>query len=541
VFDVEKAKYLQSLYSVDLKATFAKLCEHSAVQIETSLSLKHTFLQFNMFRAVAGLIHTALRWDVLVAALGFFVVQIMKMAYNSKIHGLKVIPGPWISSSSSLWIRWQRWNGRLSFKADELLAKYGPIVRIGPNLVLLNDHKAVEQVFVRKDMDTSPKSIRALRVGGHDWTVTYPQHPIARQRRHPVMIATTTKNLKSWHQTFVTNIDAMVQDLGKSGGAGSEDIVHHLRICTLKNSQVIMGGSGVNLEPGNFPHVVGEYNFLVVWRLCLPGWVYGWLKFGPLSHPRFRIQSSDKLYDLGEEICRQAEATKDLDEVPSVYKLFTDQDVKYPTQPWTRSEVSAEMAGQVLAATETTSSALAFIFYELAKNQALLGKVHEELQTLDPHGELDSLKLLDACIKEGLRFRPPVALTGSRLAPKGGLNVLGYHLPQGTVITTQSLSMSRQRPDLFPDYDVYNPARWLDEKDAAEKRRLLVPFGVGARRCPGGNMALYQMRLILAATIRACSITVAPETTPQKMEPFEANGYRSRHDRCDLIFTPRNA
>jgi len=197
------------------------------------------------------------------------------------------------------------------------------------------------------------------------------------------------------------------------------------------------------------------------------------------------------------------------------------------------------MAGQILAATETTSSALAFIFYELAKNPGLVEEVYEELQTVEGYNNLDSLKLLDACVKEGLRFRPPVALTGSRLVPKGGLDILGYYIPEGTVVTTQSLSMSRQRPDLFPNCDVFDPMRWLDEDKAEERRHLLVPFGVGSRRCPGGNMAISQMRLILAAVIRSFKISVAPETTPKSMAPFEANGYRSRYDQCHLIFTPR--
>lgn len=467
--------------------------------------------------------------------------QVFKMIYNANVHLLRKIPGPWISSATSLWIRWQRWNGRLSFRADDLLYKYGPLVRISPSLVLINDAESVERIFTRKDLDTAPTSIRALRVGGHDWTVTYPQHHVARLRRHPVMLATTTKNLKYWHQTFVDNINAMVHKLRLSEGRRSEDIVYHLRICTLKNSLVIMGGSAIDLEPGDFPRVVGEYNFLVVWRLCLPGWLYGWLKVGPFPFPRFRIKSSNKLFDIGREICDQARihAQRVVDEVPSVYDLLNDPTAKYPTQTWDEDEMSAEMAGQLLAATETTSSALAFIFYEISRNQDLQQKVYEELLNLGPDGELDSLKLLDACIKEGLRFRPPVALTGSRLVPKGGLTVLGYYLPEGTVVTTQSLSMSRQRRDLFPDYDVFNPDRWLREDGAADMRKLLVPFGVGARRCPGGNMALYQMRLIIAATIRAFNITTASETTPEKMEPFEANGYRSRHDRCDLVFTPR--
>ncbi|KNG50506.1 cytochrome p450 monooxygenase [Stemphylium lycopersici] len=400
------------------------------------------------------------------------------MIYFANIHPLRKVPGPWMSSATSLWIRWQRWHGKLSLEADKLMTKYGPIVRISPNIVILNDPEAVEKIFVRKDLHTSPTSIRALRVGGHDWTVTYPQHDVARQRRHPVMIATTTKNLKLRHQIFVTNTEAMVRNLAKSDGANSEDIVHHLRVCTLKNSQVVMGGSMVDLDPEDFPRIVGEYNFLVVWRLCLPEWLFEWLQYSPFARSRFRVKSSDKLFDMGQEICRQAaEGQTTFEEDPSIHALFTDDQAKYPTQSWSGPELGAEMAGQVLAATETTSSALAFIYYELAKNQYLQRELYKEVIAHEGYEELDSLKLLDACIKEGLRFRPPVALTGSRMVPKEGLNVLGYFLPAGTVITTQSLSMSRQRPDLFPDFDSYNPHRWLDEDNSAEKRRLLVPFG----------------------------------------------------------------
>lgn len=289
-----------------------------------------------------------LGWGVVwTALLLLIVVQAARMIYRAHVHPLRSIPGPWISSATSAWIRWQRWNGRLSFEADKLMTKYGPIVRISPDLVILNDAEAVERIFVRKDLDTSPKSIRALRVGGHDWTVTYPQHPIARQRRHPVMISTTTKHLKLRHQAFVTHIENMVRDLANSDGEKSEDIVHHLRICTLKTSQLIMGGSIVDLDVTEFPHVVGEYNFLVVWRLCLPEWLFEWLQHGPFSHARFRVRSSDKLFQLGEELCRQAaKGEGTFEEDPSIYKLFTDPDAKYPTQAWTDPELGAEMAGQ---------------------------------------------------------------------------------------------------------------------------------------------------------------------------------------------------
>ncbi|KAH7319035.1 cytochrome P450, partial [Rhexocercosporidium sp. MPI-PUGE-AT-0058] len=174
--------------------------------------------------------------------------------------------------------------------------------------------------------------------------------------------------------------------------------------------------------------------------------------------------------------------------------------------------------------TETTSSALTFIFYELAKNQILMEELYQEIKGMDGYTNIESLKLLDACIKEGLRFRPPVAFTGSRLSPKGGVNVLGYYLPEGTVITTQSLSLSRQRPDLFPNPEIYDPKHWLEESRLDERRKMSAPFGVGSRRCPGGNMAICQMRLLIAAVVRDFYVLLAPETTPKTMEPFEANG-----------------
>ncbi|KAI9049673.1 hypothetical protein LZ554_005831 [Drepanopeziza brunnea f. sp. 'monogermtubi'] len=469
------------------------------------------------------------------------IVELAKMVYFTKFHTLKSIPGPWFPSASSLWLRWQRWHGKLSFTADDLLTRYGPIVRISPNMVLLNDSEALAQVFTRRDLATAPTAIRALRVGGHDWTVTYPEHEKARQRRNPVMTATNNKNLKYWQPLFESNIADMVKDLSASNGQKSEDIVHHLRINTLLNSQVVMGGSHVKLDPSGFPRAVGEYNFLVVWRLCLPEWLFSWLRLGPFELARFRVQSSDALFNLGEDLCLQAAKADptDRDEAPTVYDLFTRKNEKTGGVDWTHGEISAEMAGQVLAATETTSSALAFIFYELAKNQPLLEELYCEIKGMDGYTDIESLKLLDACIREGLRFRPPVAFTGSRLVPKGGLNILGYFIPEGTVVTTQSLSLSRQRPDLFPDYDSFDPKLWLDESQLDDRRKMSAPFGVGSRRCPGGNMAYCQMRLLIAAIVREFKVLVAPETTPATMEPFEANGFRSRHDACHLIFKPR--
>lgn len=481
--------------------------------------------------------------QVLTAAVAIvFALQASKIIYRLTFHGLAGIPGPWLPATTSLWIRWQRWHGRLSFEVDSLLSIYGPIVRIAPNIVLVNDVETVQTIFVRQDLHTAPKAIRALRIGGHDWTVTYPENTVAKERRRPVMMTSTTKSMRYWQPAFEENIAKMIETLGKDQGQTPQDIVEHLRIATLRNSQIVMGGSHADLEPGDFPRVVGEYNFLVVWRLCLPEWLFEWLRYSPFQNAAFRVRSSDALFDLGHKIVQVAESRekRNDDELPSTYHLLAESMSKGPFGK-DETELSAEMAGQILAATETTSSALAFIFYYLAQDPLVVETIYQELQTVQGYDELETLKMLNACITEGLRFRPPVALTGSRVAPKGGLHVLGHQIPEGTVVTTQSLSISRQRPDLFPNFDEFDPKRWLEDDPAVimERRRCLAPFGIGARRCPGNNMAIFQMRMLLAAIVRAFRLSVAPMTSPQSMAPFEANGFRSRHDQCYLNFTPR--
>lgn len=223
------------------------------------------------------------------------------------------------------------------------------------------------------------------------------------------------------------------------------------------------------LEPGDFLPIVGENNFLVVWRLCLTDWIFKWLKLSPLGHAKFRVKSRGLLFKLGESIASEAEKADpiDRDEVPTVYQLLMKKQGK--RIEWTLNEIRAEMASQVFAGKEANSSALSFIFYKRIKNSSLQESVQNELSTDVDKGNPGNLELLSACVTEGLRIRPPVTLTGGQLVPNGVINILGYYIPAGTVVTTQSLSMSWQRPDIFPRYNVFDPAWWLQEDQIAER------------------------------------------------------------------------
>ena len=99
---------------------------------------------------------------------------------------------------------------------------------------------------------------------------------------------------------------------------------------------------------------------------------------------------------------------------------------------------------------------------------------------------------------------------------------MGYALPPGTVIATQSWSMHRD-PAIFPSPNSFIPERWLQGPDATEKMaQYLMPFGTGSRQCGGMNLAYMMLRITLAALVRNFNITAPPETNEKSMEIKDA-------------------
>lgn len=101
------------------------------------------------------------------------------------------------------------------------------------------------------------------------------------------------------------------------------------------------------------------------------------------------------------------------------------------------------------------------------------------------------LPILRACIKECLRWRPPVPLGVPRLVTEDD-TYNGYFIPKGAVVHAIELSMSRN-PRLYVDADTYNPGRWLEPDSPCYQGPLTVHprllgfhgFGRGRRMCPG--------------------------------------------------------
>ncbi|KAF9014254.1 cytochrome P450 [Cyathus striatus] len=105
--------------------------------------------------------------------------------------------------------------------------------------------------------------------------------------------------------------------------------------------------------------------------------------------------------------------------------------------------------------------------------------------------DIDELPYVRAVILEALRLRP-VAPIGVPHATSGVVNYNNYLIPEGATLVMNIWGIFHDE-NLFPDADVYNPERFINNPDGAKVVEYL--FGAGRRVCPGNNFAKNSLHL----------------------------------------------
>jgi len=169
----------------------------------------------------------------------------------------------------------------------------------------------------------------------------------------------------------------------------------------------------------------------------------------------------------------------------------------------TDQQVLASCNSMVFAGSETTAISLSSVFYNLVKHPKAYKKLMEELDDAARTGaivekayrkvgwkESQTLPYLDAVIQESFRLHPAPGLILERILPPQGMDILGEHIPGGTIVGCNAWVVHR-RPEIFgEDVDVFRPERWLEASPAQlkEMKATMFQFGAGARTCIGKNI-----------------------------------------------------
>jgi len=161
----------------------------------------------------------------------------------------------------------------------------------------------------------------------------------------------------------------------------------------------------------------------------------------------------------------------------------------------------------LIAGHETTSGAMSFAMYYLAKHPAVLDLVRREVDemwgdTEDPEPTFDEVGRLTytrQVLNEALRLWPTAAAF-TRQAREDTL--LGGRIPlrAGQTLTVVAPMLHRQ-PVWGDNPELFDPSRFTPEAEAARSPHAFKPFGTGERACIGRQFALHEATMLLALLV----------------------------------------
>lgn len=194
---------------------------------------------------------------------------------------------------------------------------------------------------------------------------------------------------------------------------------------------------------------------------------------------------------------------------PSLMSFF--REARFPDgTALTEREVRDELFPLTTTGFETTGEALAWMLLQVARHpevaETLRAEVKGQLGGRIPQPyEVGRCIYAEMVVSETLRLYPPtwtyvrVPLAADRLPSGLGLQ------PSDLIFLCPYLM--HRHPAYFPDPTRFSPQRFAPQVDRRPLQFVYFPFGVGAHRCIGENLARLELLLALVLIIQRCHLT----------------------------------
>ena len=190
-------------------------------------------------------------------------------------------------------------------------------------------------------------------------------------------------------------------------------------------------------------------------------------------------------------------------------------------EPMGDAQLRDEVRTIFLAGHETTSNALTWTWYLLARNPDAATKLRAELDRvlggrLPTTDDIPQLPYTKMVVEESMRLLPPVwALSREAIADD---EVGGCRIPSGgTVVLSQFIT--HRHPDFWEEPESFDPERFTPERVKQRHRFTYFPFGGGPRICIGTNFAMLEAQLLLATIAQRYELDLVPGH-PVELEPL---------------------
>ena len=471
--------------------------------------------------SIGNVLYHSATYPVLTAVVGLTLYLISLAVYRLYLHPLARFPGPKIAALTVFYefyfdgIK----RGRYTFEIQRMHEKYGPIVRISPNELHVNEPSFIDELYAGSGKRRDKYPYFSAQFGIPDSVFGTPGHDLHRLRRGALNRFFSKSSVNKLEPVIHNAIEKLITQLQTHAGTGNPVAMNMAFSCVTTDvvteyafakSYNFLGSP--TFEP-NFHRAIIAGTDMGPWFKQFP-WLITLMNRLPQSLI-MRINPEAAIYvRFQEDIRHQIRLTqKDIalgktdsgSERTIFHELLTGD---LPEQEKKLERLWQE--GQIVigAGTETTAWALSVILFYVLDDYKILGKLRNELEAAIPDidervswNRLEQLPYLSGVICEGLRLSYGVSTRLQRINPVGPLilktevssgkdgtkrTIVEHEIPAGTPVG-MTATLIHIHPELFPDPDKFQPERWLDEQGRRHHHldKYVLSFSRGSRQCIG--------------------------------------------------------
>ncbi|KAK0641271.1 cytochrome P450-like protein [Cercophora newfieldiana] len=483
------------------------------------------------------------------------VLALAWLARNRYHNGLNRYPGPFLASLTDWWRFVDVYRRRPEQTHIALHKKYGPVVRLGPNVLSFSDPDALKTIyglnkgFIKSDFYVVQQSV----VKGHSLqslfsTTDNDFHMQFRRcvnsafamsalvQYEPFVDNTTKLFLKQTEKLYITDPEKcdFTRWLQFYAFDVIGEITYSKRHGFIEKNEDIDGIVAYLTKLFLYVAPIGQIPILD--RLILKNPIYLKLSqwgFIDATFPvaRFaRARMAERLDSDAAAAAAEKQPLLPTSEKPPVVKspdLLSKFLAAREARPdfMTDTLVQTMAVSMAFAGSETTAISLSAVFYFLLKNPAALAALRAEIDDAARQGrfsdyetglvtwhESQTLPYLDACVKEAFRLHPAPGLPMERIVPEGGLEIAGHKVPGGTIVGCSAWVVHMNKEIFGEDEEAFRPERWLVGKGEGEEQRVkvmngtMLQFGMGSRTCIGKNISLLEIYKLVPSMLRRFEI-----------------------------------
>ena len=413
----------------------------------------------------------------------------------------KLVRPPWF---------YKQWMlaGNPSFFFDRLVNDYGDFIHYRGlfSFYLVNHPSLVKRVLMDTHQSFDKNSIiynRFRNVFGNGLVVSEGEHwkrqrklmqpifgPITVKRFFSMMVDVTTETANRWESTCRN------QDIF--------DIAEEMKRLTLEIAGRALFRDGFEQQSSNisqWTQTINRYSAKPPLPIVRSFWFP--------SHRNRKLKAT--LRDFHSFLRQMIDSRRTEKATDDLLGILLHAKHEESGQTMTDGEVMEEALGMIIGGHETSSSALAWVWYELHQHPDIHKRLQDEIDSVVGNRplmleDLPRLTFTRMVIDETLRLHPPFWFENRNAIADVELG--GVYLPKGSLVAFSRYSLHRH-PAFWNNPDQFDPQRFaLDKEENKRSTYAYVPFGGGPRICIGIHFAIMELTVILAVIVQRYKVVV---------------------------------